>query len=160
MCQIWGHRSQVCKGKTRCPACGGREGVHDELICKTQAPKCHFCQGEHVSTNIAVCPEYNIQKKIKELIFIKNYSFKEAFETVKFKPFADSLSFIPNRPITFDSANFPDLDTSKNSTNLTRKRAKNQYDSEEENILHLGLRNKLDLVPQDQFLILNSQTRK
>ena len=42
ICIRYGHRSQVYKGKTRCPSCGGGEGVHDEIICKTQAPKCPF----------------------------------------------------------------------------------------------------------------------
>lgn len=145
-CMRYNHRAQVCKSKKRCVYCG-KEGDHDVKLCKKDIPKCLHCQGEHLTTDFSKCPEYNNQKKIKELIFNKNYSFREALETVKYKPFADSLSIVPNRPITFDLVNFPHINNPR-TNNVPQKRGKSMSDTEEEHKKkHYTFRHKKQFKP-------------
>ena len=127
-CLRYGHRAPFCKSRTkRCTRC---TVLGHEIKDCSNANKCLYCQtGDHLTTNLAKCPEFVTQKKIKELMVVKNYSFQEALKTVKYKPFADSLSIVPSRPITFDTVHFPTISQNNNSNN-SNKRIINLNESE------------------------------
>jgi hypothetical protein len=74
-CIRFGHTSRNCKSQPRCPNCpnshpqGDCPGVH--------SPTCLFCKGPHSSLS-KLCPEYDVQKQIKEVMAYRNIPYKEA----------------------------------------------------------------------------------
>ncbi|KAI4455374.1 atp-dependent dna helicase [Holotrichia oblita] len=81
-CCRYGHIKAQCRSAIRCPSCYDK---HSLSSCPNKDnPTCHFCEGNHLSTeegisfNKRVCPESLNQKKIKELMAAYNYSYFEA----------------------------------------------------------------------------------
>jgi hypothetical protein len=74
-CIRFGHTSKNCKSSLRCPNCSCQ---HDKQSCdRADNPKCLFCGGPHSSLDRS-CPEYGIQKQIKECMAYRNMSYQEA----------------------------------------------------------------------------------
>ena len=67
--KTFSHWSSVCRSQQQCSAgCRASRGVRE---CQEDKPKCLFCQGEHLLTNISKCPEFEIQKRAKELMIFR-----------------------------------------------------------------------------------------
>lgn len=139
-CLRYGHKLSGCRSKRRCPACSSLE--HEIALCPNSGrPKCAHCEGEHLSTDTKNCPEYQIQSKIKELMTLKNYSFKEAMSIVKYKPYLDAISIIPPPPLVYDSKNFPSLNNSSTHTkSVPQKRNSSDYENENNQKKHHKVR--------------------
>ncbi|KAI4465071.1 hypothetical protein MML48_3g00013472 [Holotrichia oblita] len=81
-CCRYGHVQQQCRSAARCPACSKNHNLSE--CPNSQSPVCISCRGPHLSTERYIktsqrtCPEFNKQKKIKELMASYNYSFYEA----------------------------------------------------------------------------------
>ncbi|XP_014835679.1 PREDICTED: uncharacterized protein LOC106913655, partial [Poecilia mexicana] len=79
-CQRYGHIAAVCKGKQRCPKCGGDHKIEE---CKEETQeKCCNCGGNHRVT-FGGC---EVRKRAKEIVQIKttkNISYAEAVKNVK-----------------------------------------------------------------------------
>lgn len=99
-CLRYGHTRNNCKGKDRCFNCGSSDHVSDnnELSCTTT---CFYCKDNHKSTN-KICPEYNRQKNIKELMAYENLTFYEANEVCR-KTYCARDDFI------YNSTDFPSI---------------------------------------------------
>lgn len=73
-CFLFGHTSNLCRSKKKCPNCGGTHEVGSP--CKT---KCIHCKSDkHKSSNKEECPEFTRQKNIKETMSFANKSYYEA----------------------------------------------------------------------------------
>jgi len=81
-CFHFDHSKFQCKGYSRCIHCGERS--HDQVICpkKDLPPVCVNCKGPHKS-NDSSCPEFNIQKRIRELAAFKNIPLSDAKFIIK-----------------------------------------------------------------------------
>lgn len=62
-----------------------------------------------MATDITKFPEFKIQKEIIRLMVENNCSFKKVSDTVRYKPFANSLRTVPNPPLVYDNNTFPPL---------------------------------------------------
>lgn len=79
-CLRFGHTAKFCKGSVRCSKCG--DG-HDDKDCNKDISeqKCIHCEGPHssrVNFKNPVCPEFEKQKSIKNLMVDENITFFEA----------------------------------------------------------------------------------
>lgn len=106
-CVRYGHSQQNCKNRLRCPRC---LGLHELSECEDDSPiECSFCSGSHLPIERDECPEFQKQVKIKKLMTLNNYSFREANDWVNFNPFSQVLSS-PRKPINFNNPiEFPPL---------------------------------------------------
>lgn len=78
-CLQYGHYFKVCKNNTKCPKC---YGPHQLLDCKKHTKKCFYCNGNHLTSDINICPEKFRQIEIKYIMTIQNCSFIEAWNIV------------------------------------------------------------------------------
>lgn len=111
-CLRYGHMSQQCKGKARCRDCGESHEGECPII-----TKCVHCGDDHpaISKN---CPEYKKQRQIKEIMAMKNISFKEA-EKLYSNPnyYSNILSNNRFAALANDMENFPPLQPIITNTN-------------------------------------------
>lgn len=120
-CIRWGHKVATCRSRPRCPKCGSVE--HEKISdCDSVEIKCIHCENsDHLATDITKCPEFSIQKQIKELMVTKNYSYIEASNRARYHPFSKALtssvssSSIPPPPPTYDINNFPPIGADNNN---------------------------------------------
>lgn len=145
-CLRYGHKASGCRSKRRCSSCMLE---HDITVCtSSDPPKCAHCGGEHIATNTRICPEYQKQMKIKELMTLKSYSFKEALSIVNYKPYLDAVSIIPPPPIVFDSKNFPSLNnSSSNNKTIPQKRIRFDNESDQNNKKHFKIKTQNERKP-------------
>lgn len=80
-CFRYGHLKKHCKSKMRCLAC---EGKHDIKECSKNitVKTCFYCDNEHYTNEISLCPEFTRQKTIKKIMTEQNISFWEANKMV------------------------------------------------------------------------------
>ncbi len=79
-CQRYGHIAAVCKGKQRCPKCGGDHRI--ENCEKNAQDKCCNCGGQHRVT-YSGC---NVRKRaveIEQVKMVNNISYAEAVKKVQ-----------------------------------------------------------------------------
>jgi hypothetical protein len=75
-CVRYGHTSRNCKSSARCP--NGCPTYHNHKDCpQAQTPVCIFCKGPHSSIDKS-CPQWDIQKQIKETMAYRNIPYSEA----------------------------------------------------------------------------------
>lgn len=75
-CLRYGHLHHQCKGNERCAKCGEPHKLED---CKSVSEFCVLCKTEgHKANNYTKCPEYKLQKSIKETMGIENMTYREA----------------------------------------------------------------------------------
>lgn len=111
----FGHMSDRCLFASRCKHCGG--GVHQE-DCNSKSC-CIHCGGEHCSTDPS-CPEFLVQKNIKEMMALCNISFLEAKNNLKNNSnYANRVSQEINARINVSSKlEFPNLVSSSNQLSM------------------------------------------
>lgn len=79
-CLRYGHTARLCKATERCSMCAGD---HADKDCTTEQAdrKCIHCKGAHsarANFKTNVCPEFDRQKRIKNLMVEENITFYEA----------------------------------------------------------------------------------
>lgn len=120
-CLRYGHTRTNCKGKERCFNCGEPKHLEDneEFTCSMS---CYFCKEVHKSTS-KICPEYNRQKNIKELMAFENLTFFEASESCK-------RSYIPRGEFVLNREDFPTVQ-SKSNINYSQRSSDTTYEPSE-----------------------------
>ncbi|XP_008485643.1 uncharacterized protein LOC103522316, partial [Diaphorina citri] len=79
-CLRFGHTARLCKGTARCSRCAENH-PDDQCPKEVSEQKCVHCNGPHssrVNFKNPACPEYEKQKKIKNLMVTQNITFYEA----------------------------------------------------------------------------------
>jgi hypothetical protein len=103
-CIGFGHTSRNCKSQLRCP---NRPNSHSQGDCPSvHSPTCIFCKGYHSSYS-KLCPEYDIQKLIKDVMAYRNKPYKEA-KTFLFPESIKSSAFSNDVGSYYDKS-FPKL---------------------------------------------------
>lgn len=92
-CYRYGHMAKQCKSAGRCSKCGKS---HDRLsACSPEdldvenVNKCLQCGGNHLVTEITLCPEFSRQKQIKTVMSQTNTSYREVSKTVPRNTYAN-----------------------------------------------------------------------
>lgn len=82
-CYRFGHLRSQCKGRARCLYCGDEEHANNEACPKKDNPPvCINCKGNHRASNFN-CPEYALQRQIRELAATENISLLDANNRVR-----------------------------------------------------------------------------
>ncbi|KAI5698645.1 hypothetical protein M8J75_009871 [Diaphorina citri] len=122
-CYKFGHITKNCRSVKLCKSCFQPSG--DEHQCDTTTIKCINCKGNH-NANSKSCPEFERQKRIKELMSTRNLCFPEASQLVP--PVHVTLAIRTRNAFsalenlgeemgtTYNSQDFPPLKPSKNTT--------------------------------------------
>lgn len=81
-CAKFGHTSKYCKNTQNCNNCY-MPILHDNnhICCSPDQVRCTNCKGEHRPTDNK-CPEMTRQKKIKDLMSMRNLVFQEAAQMI------------------------------------------------------------------------------
>ncbi|CAG9837668.1 unnamed protein product [Diabrotica balteata] len=98
-CYRYGHISKQCRSKIRCLKCCQS---HDTVTCSSDefTVKCFSCNGNHFTNDFNVCPEYNRQEQIKQMMSQTNCSFKDASSSIPKKSYADIVSkHLPSKTV-------------------------------------------------------------
>ncbi|KAJ0003125.1 hypothetical protein NQD34_018165 [Periophthalmus magnuspinnatus] len=93
-CQLYGHIAAVCRGKQRCPKCGGEHRI--EECSKTAQVKCCNCGGQHTAT-FGGC---EVRKKAVEVEKVKqaeNITYAEAVKKVHVQRQSGGVATAPCR---------------------------------------------------------------
>ncbi|KAJ8919750.1 hypothetical protein NQ315_006279 [Exocentrus adspersus] len=114
-CLRYGHTKNQCRGKTRCMNCST---IH-EMPCQN-AIKCFHCEGGHISIN-KNCPEYQRQRRIKEIMSLDNISYYDAQNLV---PKSSNVAY---NPPLFKSSEFPALSTNDTAVIPVHQRRYNMF---------------------------------
>lgn len=88
-CFRYGHLSKQCKSNVRCLKCKNNHNTNECI--ENETPKCFHCEGEHLTNNIKVCPEYERQKSIKKLMTDFHLSYLEASSKIPKTTYASAL---------------------------------------------------------------------
>ena len=118
-CLKFGHRFSNCRGSQRCPRCGLNHPLDQ---CESEVIKCINCKLNHLATNSEECEEFKKQKRIKELMTLKNYSFREACQAVEYKPYSNAIMAPPPPICSNNPVQFPPLNSSNSSKTFKRKK--------------------------------------
>ncbi|EFN62512.1 hypothetical protein EAG_09392, partial [Camponotus floridanus] len=77
-CYRFGHIGAQCKGRARCIDCGeARHGGEETCPRRGYTPVCINCGRPHRTTDFS-CPEYSLQRRIRELSAYENIPLAEA----------------------------------------------------------------------------------
>src|SRR5699024_8540957 len=82
-CLRYGHSKNLCKNKLRCPRCLEEHELKD-CTNKEVLPVCLHCKGAHLSNEQdrsfrdRICPEFQRQQQIRQLMSVHNVSYYEA----------------------------------------------------------------------------------
>ena len=79
-CQRYGHGSEQCRGRVRCPVCG-QGHTWDECQNK-DTPKCVRCGGAHSAAYLG-CPAYKEAKQIQSYKYREGVSYSNAAKAIK-----------------------------------------------------------------------------
>ena len=101
-CWRYGHYKDQCKGKVRCDKCGGE---HTNNSCSVTEPCCMHCGMKHFASNRAICPQYQKEQAIKQLMGTSNVSYFDAKCMISGETYAKAV------PALSDMSSFPPLST-------------------------------------------------
>lgn len=87
-CFRYGHLGKQCKSRPRCLKCNGNHASGECNFAENSITKCFSCQGEHLTTQFKVCPEFNRQKLIKKVMSENNVSYRDAALSVPKQTYA------------------------------------------------------------------------
>ncbi|XP_050516208.1 uncharacterized protein LOC126891073 [Diabrotica virgifera virgifera] len=129
-CLRFGHTGGQCKSKARCDKC---QESHNSKDCKKTdlTPKCFNCSGDHFTTNLSACQEFQRQKLIKDAMSSNNISYQDANKQFPSNSYAKVTSinteqttnlsclktFPPLNPNNYTPTQFPSNPINKMSTN-------------------------------------------
>lgn len=133
-CWRFNHNIRNCRSNLpRCKACGQLDSHELDSCPMKDDPVCLNCKKDHFCSELNKCEEYIKQRKIKELMVLKNYSYKEALDTIMYKPFSDAISYVPLKPFTYDMEEFPTIKAKHNTNTTNNKRPIQLNDNNETN---------------------------
>lgn len=104
-CFRFSHTKDNCKSQPRCIHCGEKGHSFSKNHCPRfeEAPRCVNCRGNH-RADASNCPEFAIQKEIREYAAHRNLTLRDASEVIRGKRFPPSFS-------SSSSEEFPPLPT-------------------------------------------------
>lgn len=110
-CFLYGHTKKNCNANERCKTCSASLKNHP-AECKT---KCLHCSADHISSN-RICPEFERQKLIRQIMSVDNLSFFDANLRVPKRR--------PNNEYISSPNDFPTLpkDTTQNNIHVHERR--------------------------------------
>lgn len=73
-CLLFGHTKRQCRGKLRCHNCAE---PHEEVEC-LKVRKCLHCRSDEHKSTSRICPEYDRQRQLRQLMCFENISFYDA----------------------------------------------------------------------------------
>lgn len=84
-----GHIIKQCRSAARCLKCGLG---HKSDTCEDVVPKnCLNCKGNHLTTQLTLCPEFQRQKRIKNTMAQVNLSYSEASDLTPRISYSDAV---------------------------------------------------------------------
>lgn len=83
-CLRYGHIKDLCKSQPRCAHCGDKGHSFSKEHCprSQEPPRCVNCKGAHRADSFS-CPEYAIQREIREYAAYKNVSLLDARDIIR-----------------------------------------------------------------------------
>lgn len=106
-CFLYGHVQKNCNGRRKCKTCGIPSDSNRHIQdCKT---RCIHCSSDAHTSTSKLCPEYNRQKMIRELMSLNNLSLYDANSRVPKTTTSPSTTYV------LRESNFPGLPSNSNA---------------------------------------------